>query len=128
MPNPNARSSRAARMSAKSRRADVIAGRPPTLTLPRKGGGKLALTLLHEGGGSLLRLALAPGVERVVHRRFQLNLFLIALPEHQREASGNGAQPCGLGGDLHVVGHVGTMDDTGQLRERRVAQLVFADD
>src|SRR2546426_1366580 len=113
MPNPKARSSRAARMSAKSRAINYAT---PTLTLPHKGGGKWS------------RLVLAPGVERVVHRRFQLDLFLIALAKHQGEASGNCAQTGGLGRDLHVVGHVGTVDDTGHLRERRVAQLVFADD
>src|SRR5438094_10244849 len=100
IPKPKARSSRAARMRAKSRRTGVKS----------------------------LRLVLTPGVERVVHRRFELNLFLIALAKHQREASGNGAQPCGLGRDLHIVGHVGAVDDTGQLRERWIGELVFADD
>src|SRR2546422_3037691 len=113
MPNPKARSSRAARMSAKSRAINYAT---PTLTLPHKGAGKWS------------RLVLAPGVERVVHRRFQLNLFLIALAKHQGEASGTCADPRRLGRDRHIVGHVGTVDDTGQLREPRVAQLIFADD
>src|SRR6266550_657804 len=60
-PKPNARSKRAARMSPKSRDIRVA----PTLTLPRKRGRELA--------------ALAPGIERVVHRALQPDLVVVGL-------------------------------------------------
>src|SRR6202011_3891656 len=73
MPNPNARSKRAARISAKSRE---IGGRPAFLHAPTPPA-----------------LGLTPGIERVVHRALEPDLLLVGQAMDQREAAGDRAQP-----------------------------------
>src|SRR5438874_1232825 len=102
-PKPKARNSRAARMRPKSR--DIRA-----TSTPRE------------------LVALTPGIERVVHRTLQPDLLVVLLAMQQGETAGDGAQACRFGRDPDVGGHIGSVNDAGELGEGRVLQVVLQDD
>src|SRR5579864_6275208 len=71
-------------------------------------------------------LVLAPCVESVVHWRFQCKLALVVLTMHEGEPMRQCQQPRGLGLNPYILADISAMHDARHARERRVIQLVLA--
>src|ERR1700694_3793081 len=56
-------------------------------------------------------LLLAPGVQRVVHRSFETDLFVVVLALHERESVRDGVQARSLGAVVALRGEVRTIND-----------------
>src|SRR5437660_1324535 len=73
-------------------------------------------------------LRLAPCVEGVVHRRFELDLPAVVIAVDQREAVSDRVESRRLRTDVAVSRDISPVNDLGQSVERRVLQSVLEDD